>query len=144
MERRGGWFERLRSFKHRLTSCLFFLQSSFPALTKRSIAFNGLAKVEEVDLVPFMTTAPIYSSFGDLGRFGFLEGFRPSAMNDTLTVNDIDFSMRVPLPSPFVAFFEYDGQFRVKMSIGRKYSFAGEMDLRTRIIKELFDALILN
>ena len=89
-----------------------------------------------------MTTPPIYSSFGDLGRLGFLEGFRPLAMNDTLTVDDIDFSMRNPLPSPSIAFFEYDGQFRVRMSIGRKYSYAGEMDIRARIIKELFDALI--
>ena len=101
-----------------------------------------MANVEEINMAPFMTTAPIISSFGDLTRLGYLEDFRSSAQNETLTIDDVDFTVRLTLPSTSFSIFEYDGKLRLTMSTGRKFSSEGEMELRARLVKELFNELI--
>ena len=101
-----------------------------------------MCNVEEIDLKPFMTTAPIISSFGDLTRLGYLESFRPSAQSDALVVDDVDFTIRVPLPGTSFSVFEYDGKLRLRMCTGRKFASEGEMEIRERIVKELFEEFI--
>ena len=101
-----------------------------------------MSKVEAMDTSAFMTNAQIFTSFGDMTRLGYFESFRPSSKNDTLTVDDIDFSIRCILPSTAFALFEYDGRFRVKTLNGRKFASLEDLSLQASIVKELFDALI--
>ena len=120
---------------------MFDRQKSFEGFKARSAAFNAMANVEKLDLGAIMTTAPIYSSIGDLGRLGLLESFRPSARNDTLTVDEVDFSARNLMPCPYNVSIEYDERFHLRVTVGKKFAF-GEMGLRLKVVKDLFDALI--
>ena len=108
---------------------------------KRSSTLNAIANVDEVDMTPFKAPAPIYSSIGDLGRLGLLEEFRPSSQKKTLTVDEVDFSLRNPMPCPYNVFFEYDGRFHLRIAIGKNFAFEGEMEIRERVVRELFDVL---
>lgn len=91
-----------------------------------------------------MVTAPLFSSFGDLSRLGYLEDFRPSTCNNTLTVDDLDFSLRSTIPASCFSFYEYDGRFTIKTCNGRKFRSNKEMKLQSLIVKELFEALVQN
>ena len=100
-----------------------------------------MSNVEKFDMKGLTSTAMMYTSFGDMGRLGLLEGFRPSASNDTITVENIDFSLRTLLPSSFYTLYEYDDQLHLRISVGEKFGFGGEMNIRTRVIRELFEDL---
>ena len=117
-------------------------QRSFDGYRKRAAGFSAIGNAEEFDIAPFMTTAPMVSSFGDMARLGLLESFRPSAGNETVVINDIDCTMRYPLPSLFFVFFEYDGRLRLTMVSGKDFASGQDMEMRSRVIKEMFDALI--
>ena len=101
-----------------------------------------MSKVDEIDKSLFMTSAQIFTSFGDMTRLGHFESFRPSSQHDTLVVDDIDFTIRCKLPGTAFALFEYDGYFRVKTLNGRQFASVEDINLQASIVKELFNTLI--
>ena len=102
-----------------------------------------MAAVPELDITPFMSNAaPTFGSLGDLTRLGILESFRPSSGNETLVVDDIEFSIRSTLPAASFSFFEYGGRFKVRSVTGRRFCSEEEMKLRVEIMRELFDLLL--
>ena len=87
---------------------------------------------------------PIFTSFGDMTRLGLLESFRPSSGNNTLVVNDIDFTTRSTLPNPHFSFFQYDGRFVVKLVHGKMFASKEDTQLRARVVREWFNALFVD
>lgn len=82
------------------------------------------------------------SSLGDLSRLGHLEAFRPSSGNKTLVVEDIVSSMRYTRAGGMGVFFQYEDQFRVKVTKGARYATKEELELQSKILREWFDAIL--
>ena len=102
-----------------------------------------MSNVEKIDISAYADNAtPTFASLGDMTRLGILESFRPSSGNDTLVVEDLDFSLRHLLPFVAYLFYEYDGRFQVRTVTGKGYCTKEEMRLRVEVVKELFDALV--
>lgn len=116
---------------------------SIEAYKNRSVMYTAMSNVEKVDMSIFSEhTYPTFASFGDMTRLGYLESFRPSSGNDTLIVEDLEFGLRHGFPFAAYLFYEYDGRFQVRSVTGKKFCTEEEMQLRTEVVKELFDALI--
>jgi hypothetical protein len=90
----------------------------------------------------FRSTAPLYSSFGDLHRLGIMDQFRPGSGNDTLTVEDVWFSLRLPSLTYGQFMYEYDGQLQVSLIVGTKYSEKRDLEMYFDIVKEWLYALV--
>ena len=86
--------------------------------------------------------APMYTSFGDMTRLKIFEQFRPSAGNDVLVVEDLDYSNRFPYPGVPYSFFEYDGIFHLICHSGLKHATQEKMNLHVGLVKEWFDVVI--
>lgn len=93
------------------------------------------------DAAQFVNGSPCHNSLGDMTRLGLFEDFRPSTDKKILTLNELEFSIRISAPSVNTYFVQYDGRFRVDMACGWIATTQEEMNLRARIWKEWFDAL---
>lgn len=86
--------------------------------------------------------SPSTSSFGDLTQLGYLKSFLPSSGNKTLTVEDVDWSVRSNLPNCIAGFYQYDGQFRVTVTKGAQYTTQEEMNAEGKVLEDWLQAII--
>lgn len=108
----------------------------------RSAAAEALAVRNLTGDSTFGAVSPYSSSCGDIARLKLLEPFYPSSNNSTLIVQDICSSQRSGRAAAGTVFFQYDGQFRVKVTKGAQYSTLEELTSYTDVIKNWLDVII--
>ena len=86
--------------------------------------------------------SPSTSSFGDLTQLGLLNSFLPSSGNSSLIVEDVAWSMRSNMPNGIAGFYQYNGQFRMTVTRGAKYTTQEELDLEGRMLKEWMEIIL--